>query len=295
MREEGQRQGHSGRVVGYKVVQSTMASLWHGGLAGRLHWAMPGGETAMPRVLCDDGAARGEHLGRGLHVYRAPRDTRRHMSHWFVPRVLVVDADERDVLLATETEIRAARWRTLAIVPPCDPREAADARWFARPGAADGMHGTAHAERVQFWAWLIGGTLATVWPVDLAALCWAALLHDAGRVNDGRDPDHGARIAERVPQLVPPHVDSAKVAYLCRWHDVGHDGNPPEWVPELLALQDADALDLHRCMRPDPARYHTDTARALDTYARGYALTGTCPLAHLAAHPFALGGPGTGG
>ncbi len=69
-----------------------------------------------------------------------------------------------------------------------------DPNWYMAP--ATSLHGDTHATRVLVWAnllacWLQAAGIA----IDFDVVRWSALLHDARRVNDGRDPAHGERAA----------------------------------------------------------------------------------------------------
>ena len=272
---------------GYKSVASDLSSLFATNGAQRVTWAQPGGWTELPRALCD-GQDSPAHHGRGLYASRTFPD-----SYWFglPPKLmLVVETHPANILYQDEQELRAVRWRTVAVLPPCfleqEPtntptrtRTPADYRpdpaWYAR--SPEGIHGTGHAMRVVCWAWTLAGTLMRYAPrradaFDLDALCWAAALHDAARENDGRDPGHGARAAYLAYEVLPavaPRVNLARVAQLCLLHD-RHDEEiaPEDWTLELVALKDADALDLWRIFPPDPRRLRTTAARMLRGDAR---------------------------
>lgn len=144
-------------------------------------------------------------------------------------------------------------------------------RWFQHDPW--GIHGLAHACRVLVWAdRLANEATAAGEQVDVEVVRWAAALHDVGRHDDGRDPDHGKRSAEWLiahPQLTCQDLSPAQrevVAYCCRWH-VPPDGAAPELIPELRILKDADGLDRVRINRLDPALLRSDVARALEPAA----------------------------
>lgn len=121
-----------------------------------------------------------------------------------------------------------------------------DPAWFGA-GQRESIHGWAHTNRVLIWADVLGR--ADGRPVRLAELRWAAAVHDVARVNNGYDPDHGARAAVWVrttlPRLRPAvrDIDLELIATLCERHDVEDGADPPL---ELLMLKDADALDRAR-------------------------------------------------
>ncbi len=124
-----------------------------------------------------------------------------------------------------------------------------DPAWFGEEQRGS-IHGWAHVARVLIWADVLGR--ADGRPVRLAELRWAAACHDVARVNNGYDPDHGARasvwVRDELPRLRPAAraADLDLVATLCARHDIEDGANPPL---ELLMLKDADALDRARFKR----------------------------------------------
>lgn len=126
---------------------------------------------------------------------------------------------------------------------------------------ANSLHGDRHWRRV---AWL-GVHLAREVPgSDPTIVLLFALLHDARRLNEGFDPEHGHRAAELARDLNPTHLglDASRLELLecaCYLHadgDISHD-------PTVGTCWDADRLDLWRCgLRPEP-RY-LSTSAALD-------------------------------
>jgi len=122
-----------------------------------------------------------------------------------------------------------------------------------------GIHGLAHWRRVlENGLRLAAGTAADAEIVELFAF-----LHDACRLSDGRDLDHGPRAAGLVRSLQGTllHLESAELdllAYACEHHTRG-------WTEADLTVQvcwDADRLDLGRIgVWPDPARLCTPAAR----------------------------------
>ena len=78
-----------------------------------------------------------------------------------------------------------------------------DPAWFVRPGGRDGaagIHGVMHTRRVMIHAAEIAQALR-VEPWIRETVIRAALWHDIGRTDDGRDYYHGARSAGKVVGL----------------------------------------------------------------------------------------------
>jgi uncharacterized protein len=94
-----------------------------------------------------------------------------------------------------------------------------------------------------------------------------ALFHDSRRMNDGWDPEHGARGAEfaeslrgKMFQLSDEEFELLR--YACVWHTEGrcHDNQT------IAVCWDADRLDLCRVgIIPDPARMCTAFGREIAT------------------------------
>jgi len=106
-----------------------------------------------------------------------------------------------------------------------------------------GIHGVSH------WARVLenGLRIAEVTGADIEVVTLFALFHDCRRANDGRDPDHGRRGAERAELLRGSLVrlSSAQFDLLseaCRLHTDGLT----EGDPTVQACWDADRLDLPR-------------------------------------------------
>ena len=117
------------------------------------------------------------------------------------------------------------------------------------------LHGVSHTQRVHIHARRLIRTLR--WPeADANVVLSAALWHDIGRVDDGRDPQHGARGAARVEQLglhaSLPEADARLALFAIRYHcrsdrrgalrAAGQD-DPEGALRILWLLKDADALD----------------------------------------------------
>jgi uncharacterized protein len=74
-----------------------------------------------------------------------------------------------------------------------------------------------------------------------------AILHDACRLNDGHDPDHGPRAADLAAALCGTffELDDARLAVL-RDACIGHDRGRVSSDPTIGTCWDADRLDLPR-------------------------------------------------
>jgi|1186.fasta_scaffold02189_2 hypothetical protein len=137
-----------------------------------------------------------------------------------------------------------------------------------------GIHGCAHSARVLVWSNAIANSLAREGEsVDLEAVRWASVFHDVRRLNDGKDPEHGARSASWVraselPQLAELGSEQReRIAYCCEWH-VPNDHEAPVMTAELACLKDADSLDRVRLRSLDVSFLRTPQARALVWHAR---------------------------
>jgi uncharacterized protein len=120
---------------------------------------------------------------------------------------------------------------------------------------ATSLHGPEHWRRVE----RNGMLLAAQTGANLIVVRLFALFHDSRRVNDGWDPDHGARGAEFAATL---HGKSFQLTddefnllqYACIWHTEGvnHEN------VTVATCWDADRLDLGRVgIVPDPNRMCT--------------------------------------
>jgi uncharacterized protein len=124
----------------------------------------------------------------------------------------------------------------------------------------DGIHGFGHWMRVR----ANGLRLAQETGADPEVVALFALLHDARRQNDGRDPGHGARAAEFARTLrTADYIDLddeafAQLTYACRHHT---DGLVEAHVT-IQTCWDADRLDLGRVnIIPDPKLLCTEAAK----------------------------------
>jgi uncharacterized protein len=111
-----------------------------------------------------------------------------------------------------------------------------------RCGSAS-IHGLSHWRRVENSARLICKDTSA----DLMVVCFFAYLHDACRLNDGKDLQHGPRAADLLSQL-PEDITVLNEAQLylldkaIRHHTEGNTSDDPT----IGACWDADRLDLGR-------------------------------------------------
>lgn len=140
-----------------------------------------------------------------------------------------------------------------------------------------GDHGLVHWARVSE----TGARLADATGADPEVVMLFALFHDARRVNEFDDDDHGLRGGEFARSLrgTLVYLDDARFDLLfeaCRLHTDGHITEEPT----LAACWDADRLDLGRVgITPDPARLCSDAARGLREWAHARAADGDVPHA----------------
>ncbi len=92
-----------------------------------------------------------------------------------------------------------------------------------------------------------------------------ALIHDSQRLNDGHDPEHGARAAQVALTLSPTLLKLAPHEHeLLHEACARHTSAPPDPNPTLGVCFDADRLDLGRVgIHPQPAYLSTSTARVM--------------------------------
>ena len=123
------------------------------------------------------------------------------------------------------------------------------------------IHGAPHWARVR----RNGLRIAAVTNASRRVVELFAFLHDARRLHDGGDREHGARAALLVRELgAGPLAISGEeaelLAYACRHHSDGLI----EADVTVQTCWDADRLDLGRVgIRPDPERLCTTAARRL--------------------------------
>ncbi|MEO6061967.1 MAG: hypothetical protein ABIQ99_08520 [Thermoflexales bacterium] len=138
-----------------------------------------------------------------------------------------------------------------------------------------GDHGIVHWARVME----NGLRLAELTGGDAEVVALFALFHDARRVNEFNDPEHGLRGAELAQSLRGSliHLDDDRFQLLyeaCRLHTDGLVSTQPT----LQACWDADRLDLGRVgITPRPERLGSDAARGLLRWAHGRAIHGYEP------------------
>ncbi len=123
-----------------------------------------------------------------------------------------------------------------------------------------GIHGVSH------WARVLenGRKLAQQTGADVEVVELFAILHDAKRLKEGTDREHGVRGAEYAKTLWGTHVHLSETQFewlytACAYHTEGLTEGP-------LTVQtcwDADRLDLGRVfIIPDPAYLCTDAAKS---------------------------------
>jgi uncharacterized protein len=127
----------------------------------------------------------------------------------------------------------------------------------------DGDHGVAHWARVlENGLRLAGATGANIEVVRLFAV-----LHDARRVNEHSDPDHGPRAAEYALELRGllfdlPDPEFRRLHRACAGHT--HERTHPDVT--IQTCWDADRLDLGRVgITPHPSRLCTEIAKRPET------------------------------
>ena len=135
----------------------------------------------------------------------------------------------------------------------------------------NGIHGAPHWARVRE----NGLRLAEVTGANQRVIELFAFLHDSRRLNDGYDPEHGARGAMFARSLAGSAFDVSPgelklLTEACRGHSDGlTDGDVT-----VLTCWDADRLDLGRVgIRPQPDRLCTEAAR--DAQVINWAYTGS--------------------
>lgn len=122
-----------------------------------------------------------------------------------------------------------------------------------------GIHGPSHWARVR----RIGLDLAPRTGADRNVVEAFALLHDARRWNDGRDPEHGARAAALALELRGElvHLEGRRMELLLEALREHSDGRTEADVT-VATCWDADRLDLARVgIEPDPRYLCTVPAR----------------------------------
>ena len=125
--------------------------------------------------------------------------------------------------------------------------------------APDGEHGLAHWARV-----LENGTrLAAMNGANHAVIELFAVLHDAQRISDADDPEHGRRAAQYAAELRGTRFELSDTEFqLLALACEGHANGLIHGDITVQTCWDADRLDLGRVgIRPDPRRLCTAAAR----------------------------------
>lgn len=122
-----------------------------------------------------------------------------------------------------------------------------------------GIHGASHWARVR----LNGLKLAAHTGADTRVVELFAFLHDACRVDDGYDRDHGWRAMRFTETLLGTHIFLPDRAFSQLLQACGgHTVSPSHHDITVQTCWDADRLDLGRVgIVPDPDRLGTDAAR----------------------------------
>lgn len=138
--------------------------------------------------------------------------------------------------------------------------------WFTVPDAADSIHGVRHCARVAALACVLAQH-RNLHPIETAALCLAAAVHDCRRLDDRADPGHGGRaamwlkehqavagaLAANVSGVKLPDEAVAAAVAAVHLHDVPYDAFTPAHyrlyrraarLTDLLKA--ADCLDRYR-------------------------------------------------
>ena len=148
----------------------------------------------------------------------------------------------------------------------------------------DGLHGISHWARVHE----NGQRLADATGADPQVVALFALFHDARRMNENWDPDHGRRGGDLARALrgtlVTLDEDRFRLLHAaCAQHTDGHVSANPT----LGACWDADRLDLGRVgITPDPALLSSAAARGLLPWADARAIREHQPRSLLRAWGF---------
>ena len=131
-----------------------------------------------------------------------------------------------------------------------------------------GIHGAGHWARVRH----NGLMLAAHTGANARVVEYFAFLHDLGRENDNRDPEHGNRAAAIAENIAGDLIDvtATELELLieaCTGHSDGHT------VADITVMTcwDADRLDLGRVgIRPDPERLCNHAASQPDFLSAAY-------------------------
>jgi uncharacterized protein len=141
------------------------------------------------------------------------------------------------------------------------PNDVVHAVLARSPSRYSALHGDEHWRAVAHAGLVVGAATSGA---DLRLVFLFSLLHDAVRWNDHDDPEHGARAAGLLRDLVEeellvlPDGPVELLSEACRLHSDGHTSNEPT----IGACWDADRLNLWRLgWTPAPSLLSTAEAR----------------------------------
>jgi uncharacterized protein len=122
-----------------------------------------------------------------------------------------------------------------------------------------GIHGIRHWGRVR----ANGLRLAKTTGADVRVMELFAVFHDARRLNDDRDPDHGRGGGDLAIGCHGRYFELDPAALMLLYRAcAGHSHGNTEGNPTVLTCWDADRLDLGRVgIEPNPSRLCTSAAR----------------------------------
>jgi len=115
-----------------------------------------------------------------------------------------------------------------------------------------GIHGRIHANKVFVLANTLSNLVKKDKEIDIIAIIISSLLHDCGRENDGKDPYHGVKSAEKALDFIEENNISCNKE-LVKECIIRHCP-PPDYVfnnpsIESKIIGDADKLDRFRFLR----------------------------------------------
>jgi len=129
------------------------------------------------------------------------------------------------------------------------------------PWGAESLHGPDHWRRVEATA----RTVAAETGADLGVVRLFGLFHDARRISEGSDPEHGARGAAWAASLRGAlyQLETPRLTLLVE-ACTDHTGGRRHTDLTIGSCWDADRLDLGRVgMTPDPAYMSTKAGQRL--------------------------------
>lgn len=115
--------------------------------------------------------------------------------------------------------------------------------WFLRPDGSDGsgsIHGVNHTLRVMVHAVEIAERVDAT-PLERQAVLLAALWHDVGRTDDGRDDRHGEKSARKVLALGLHRGHPAAAVEIALYAVTYHSGPEEDGVAAARRLPDPGA------------------------------------------------------